>query len=259
MVTVIFASEPLTGGYVAEEWLADMADEATVDAVLDQGFAVLNRALAGAAGAAGRVVDAPVSADSPVTARIGFGDGDQVAAGRHLEAVEIDVRGGTAGPRRERQARVSPLARIAAILGDREPLFACEVLVPRVRADLDAGRDAAAALTIESAARATLIELEFSLEGPEHENDLDRLEQLLPDLARLTENALEPGPEPVGTGETPPGPADTEGEQPGLAGPGLAQPKPAGTGDERPDRRSRIEAALTVAERVLRRHRINSQ
>jgi hypothetical protein len=109
----------------------------------------------------------------------------------------------------------------AAILGAREKAAACEVLVPRIRLDLDTGNDAAARLVIESAVGATIGELEFALEDEGHEQDLDRLEQLLPALAEVSARAAQGGEEP---------------------------------GDVR-----LAEEALEVAERVIRRRRILEQ
>ncbi|MDQ2622488.1 MAG: hypothetical protein M3Y45_05550, partial [Actinomycetota bacterium] len=226
VVTVVLASEPLAGQSAAEAWLATTADDDVTQSLLEDALSTLDRALAAAAATTGRLPAEPAGVDLVVAARIGFGEGQQVYSGRFIEAVEIDARGGTASPRRERLERIIPLPRIAAILGGRESLLACEVMIPRVRADLDAGRVVPAALTIHEAARATLVELEFAVEGPEHEEDLDRLEEVLDDLAALPGDVLGPGePRP--------------GDDPGIA--------------------ARIESALRISERVIRRFRITAQ
>ncbi len=226
VVTVVLASQPLAGEAEAGAWLAAAEDDETTQALLEDAMTAFDRALAAAAATTGRPVGEPVGVDLVVTARIGFGEGEQVYSGRFLDAIEIDARGGTASPRRERLERIIPLPRIAAILGGRQSLLACEVMIPRIRADLDGGRLAPAALSIHEASRATLVELEFAVEGPDHEADLDRLEELLPDLAALPGEVL---------GAETPGP------------------------DEEAAIAARIETALAVSERVIRRFRITAQ
>ena len=142
-----------------------------------------------------------------------------MADGRYTEALEVDARGGMASPRRERLNRTRPLARIAAILGGKDHIKACELLIPRVRADLDAGRVMAAALAAETAIRATVVEMDGALDEPNHERDLDLLETMLADLTQMTD-ALLATPEVWA----------------GLA--------------------TSLEEPLVTAERVIRRHRI---
>jgi len=228
VVTVVLASDPLGDEREAESWLAGAGGDEATQALLEDALATLERALAAAAATTGRMLGEPPGVDQVVTARIGYGEGERVADGRYLDAIEVDARGGTASPRRERLERVVPLPRIAAILAGREPLLACELMVPRIRADLDAGRVVPAALSIHEAARAALVELEFTVDDPEHEADLDRLEALLPDLATL--------------------PAEVLGE---------GAPKPGAVGE--PAIAARVEAALKVAERLIRRFRVASQ
>src|SRR5690606_18499594 len=122
----------------------------------------------------------PTSVSSLLTARVGYGEGEQVASGRFLDALEVDARGGTGGVRRERAARTRPLARTAAILGGKEKPAGCELLLPRIRLDLAQGNGHAAAMTIRVAVEATIAELEFALDDEDHESDLDLLEELLP-------------------------------------------------------------------------------
>ena len=64
---------------------------------------------------------------------------------------------------------------MAAVLGGREQLDACETLLLRARADLDAGRDREAALQLRVGLEAILVELKGALSDPGHEVDLARL------------------------------------------------------------------------------------
>src|SRR5690606_19967229 len=124
--------------------------------LLDDAIATLDRARAADAATSGVPFGTPTDLNWLLAARIGYGDGDQVASGRYLDALEVDARGGTAGKRRERAARTGSLARTAAILGGREQADGCEVLIPRIRLDLETGNETAALLAIAPAAGATI-------------------------------------------------------------------------------------------------------
>lgn len=221
VVTVIRADHPFDSEAAAEDWFGRLDDSDYTGEILDDAIATLDRARAADAATSGLPFGTRTEVGSILTARVGYGEGERVASGRFLEALEVDARGGTASGRREKIARTGSLARTAAILGGRERSAACEVLVPRVRLDLDTGNDAAARLTIEAAAEATINELEFALDDPDHEDDLDRLEQLLPALAEVSGRAAKGEPDPGG-------------EQ-------------------------LVENALEIAERIIRRRRILEQ
>ncbi len=192
-VTVIRASVPFASEAAASDWLATATEDEATAELLGEALDTLDRALAAEAAATGRPYVGTVGLDDVIAARFGFGDGDRVSDGDYLEAFEIDARGGTARPRRERLGRTRPLARIAAIIGGREQAAACEFLIPRVRSDLDGGRVMSAALVIEVAVRATIVELDTVLDDPDHSADLDRLEQMLPGLTELTDSVLTEG------------------------------------------------------------------
>ncbi len=218
-VTVVLAHDPLGTESQAKEWLSRIEDDDFIQGLFDQALATLDRAFAAEAAATGRAYGESPLLNQILRAKIGFGDGDRVADGRFVDAFDVDARGGTASPRRERRNRTRPLARIAAILGEKDQAKACEFLVPRVRADLDAGRVLAAALAAETAIRATVVEMDPALEDPDHERDLDQLEAMLSDLTPMTDALL----------------ADPQ------VWAGLA---------------ASLEEPLLIAERIIRRHRI---
>jgi len=107
--------------------------------------------------------------------RIGYGSGDEVAAGRFTLAREVDVRGGRRG-RARREDELRPQERVAAVLGGREQIDACEPLLLRARADLDGGRPREAALQLRVGLEALLVELAGALVDPGHEEDMAALE-----------------------------------------------------------------------------------
>jgi hypothetical protein len=107
--------------------------------------------------------------------RIGYGSGDEVAAGRFTLAREVDVRGGRRG-RTRRDEELRPQERVAAVLGGRERIDACEPLVLRARADLNGGRLREAALQLRVGLEAMLAELPGALVDPGHDEDMAALE-----------------------------------------------------------------------------------
>lgn len=227
VATVIFAGSPMNPP-AASGWLREATSDPAVGELIREALAVLGRGTAAAEAVTGRVIGEPVAPRDLAGMRVGYGEGEQVYDGRFAEAFEIDPAGGGGDSRRSSTERIVPLARIAAILAGREPLHACEVLVPRVRVDFDADRLMPAALMVGEAVRATIAELEFALDSPDHEADLDRLEELLPDLLRL----------PVK-----------------LLGEGV----PAAGSTDRPEIAAEVRSALELAERVIRRYRISTQ
>jgi hypothetical protein len=149
--TVIPAA-PLEGHEAAREWLERADREAELAAAL----AVLERALHSHRVAAADPGVRSVGRAAALVARLGFGEGEEVAEGRWTEAVEL------AAPRPGRQrgeAALRPQERLAALLGGRDAALACEALVLRARADLDAGRPREAALQLRVALEAALAEL----------------------------------------------------------------------------------------------------
>ncbi len=91
-------------------------------------------------------------------ARVGHGSGNQVADGRFDSAIELPPPSPRSRIRRRADA-LAPDERVAAVLGRREDLLACEELVLRARADLEAERPREAALQARIALEAALAEL----------------------------------------------------------------------------------------------------
>jgi hypothetical protein len=156
--TVVDA-EPLDSADAAQAWLDELRrDRDAHQAAAEAAAAVLNRLLrahrAAAADPAARDV-APAGANA---VRIGYGSGDQVAEGRYEDAYDLppDDEGSKV---RRRAAALAPNERLAAILGGRDEVLACEELILRARADLDAGRPREAALQARIALEALLAEL----------------------------------------------------------------------------------------------------
>lgn len=175
-VTVARAEEPFDSSEEAESWLGDAtASEQATDAVVAAGAALLNRALHAHAGARGEATGPALLPEQASSVRIGHGSGKEVASGRFTLARKVDVRGGRSR-RQQREQDLQPQERIAAVLGGRERIDACETLLPRARADLDAGRTREAALQLRVGLEALLVELDDALADPGHEEDMAELQ-----------------------------------------------------------------------------------
>jgi len=190
-VTAIRAFAPLENEAEAERWL-DEASEArdTVEALLADATSLLNRALHANAAAAADPYSRELTPEGSVAARIGYGSGEQTAAGRFAAAREVDVRALGASRRRRRQEELRPQERVAAVLGGRERIDACETLLLRSRADLDAGRDREAALQLRVGLEALLEELRGALADPSHEEDIATLTARRPEAGEAANAAL---------------------------------------------------------------------
>lgn len=173
--TAIRAFEPFASAAEAAAWLADATgDEEGTEAIVVEAASLVNRALHAQAVAVADPRGREISAAEALAVRIGVGSGEEVAAGRFAEAREVDARGGARG-RRQRERELRPQERVAAVLGGRDRLDACETLLLRARADLDAGRLREAALQLRIGLEALLTELAGALADPGHEEDMSEL------------------------------------------------------------------------------------
>jgi hypothetical protein len=176
-ITIVRAQEPFESGADAERWLAEaVASEDSIEAAVADGIGLLNRALHAHAAASADPLWSELNAERAVAVRIGHGSGKEVAAGRFSTAREVDARTASGSRRRQRDEELRPQERLAAVLGGRERLDACETLILRARADLDAGRRREAALQLRVALEALLVELDGALADPGHEQDMAELE-----------------------------------------------------------------------------------
>jgi hypothetical protein len=175
-VTAVRAQKPFESAADAQRWQEEtLADEDSIEAAIAEALSLLNRALHARTIASADPLGAELSAAHAVVARIGHGNGKEVASGRFTEASALDPRSAVGSRRRQREEELRPQERLAAILGARERADACETLLLRARADLDAGRHREAALQLRVALEALLIELDGALAGAEHEEDMGEL------------------------------------------------------------------------------------
>jgi hypothetical protein len=217
--TAIRAFEPFDGPEEAAAWLAGATvDEASIDAVVATGIALVNEALHAQAMAAADPLPVAVAPERALAVRLGYGSGEQTAEGTYSEARDVDVRAIAGSPRRRRQEDLRPQERVAALLRGRDRAKACETLLLRARADLDAGRRREAALQLRVGIEALLVELPDALADDGHRGDIEALVERLPMIEAAAGQAL----------------AD----------------------DLAPEAETSVIEALEIAERVLRRRRI---
>jgi len=198
----------------ARAWLADLDAERDVAGALT----VLNRVLHAQRIATADPYAREVSAAQATTIRAGWGEGEQVAEGRWLHAVELPagaISGRSAGARRaigHRSAALRPHERLARLLGARDRPLLCEELALRTRLDLEQGRVAHAALELDRAYSAALIELAQERHGdlPLRVAELGSLSEGVSQAARA---ALPDTPAAAGTPPKPPAPPQEPDEQ----------------------------------------------
>lgn len=155
----------------ATAWLSGM-DRGARTQVLAGALAVLNQTLRAQRVITGDASVRDVSRDQALISRLGYGRGDEVADGRWSEAVEVPP---DRGRRQRRVAALRPQERLAAVLGGRDHVLACEELTLRARSDLDAGREREAALQLRVALESGIAELD----GLDHPPDMpQRVAQL---------------------------------------------------------------------------------
>ncbi len=180
----------------ARAWLAQLDAEREAHATA----ATLNRLLF-----AHRIATADphvreLSPSQALATRAGWGEGEQVAYGQWSHAREL--RFSEHRTRGRRSASLRPQERFAALLGAREAALLCEELTLRARLDLDQGRLVHAALELEQAYGAALLELPAE-DRPNLAGRIAELEQLRPGVIAAARAAL---------GESDPTPAEPDGQ-----------------------------------------------
>jgi hypothetical protein len=148
--TIIAAAEPFEDASAAARWLA-----AAGEAELAAHLRVLERTLHAFRLATTDPYSEPLARERLLVARVGFGEGEQVAHGRWSEARELLP----APASRRRSKLLEPQSRLAGVLGGHVQVLMSEELTLRARRDLDAGRERQAALQLRIAVDAASSEL----------------------------------------------------------------------------------------------------
>ncbi len=184
-LTVISAT-PLDAGSAAERWLVELASDGdALEEEVEGGLATVNRALHAHAVGTHDPSLSQIGRADPLAVRVGYGTGEELADGRWTRAVDAP-----APERRARRAEaLRPAERVASVLGGHERPDACETLLLRARADLDAGRDREAALQLQVGLDALLAEVGPEA-GPDQGDDLADLEDRRAAVGTIADAAL---------------------------------------------------------------------
>ena len=175
-VTAVRAFAPFENEEDAAHWLDEATEAAdTADILVADGIALLNRALHAHAIAAADPRGLQLAPERAVAVRLGYGEGEEVADSRFTTAREVDVWASGATRRRRREEDLRPQERVAAVLGGREQVPVCEILLLRARADLDAGREREAALQLRVGLEALLAEMKGGKSDSGHDEDMATL------------------------------------------------------------------------------------
>lgn len=189
--TAVRAFAPFESEDEAERWLDEATEaEETADVLVAEGIALLNRALHIHAVAGADPHGHELTPERAVAVRIGYGDGAAVADSRFSAAREVDVWASGASRRRRRQEDLRPQERVAAVLAGRERLDACETLLLRARADLNAGRDREATLQLRVGLEALLAEMKGAIADLEHDEDMGLLNSRRAEVGEAANTAL---------------------------------------------------------------------
>ena len=190
--TLVRANAPFAAVAEAEAWLEEATvSEETIDDLLADAVAVLNRALHAQAVASGDPNVQTLTPERAAAARLGYGSGEEVADSGFSAAREVDPRASGAPARMHRDRQLRPQERLAAVLGERQRLDACETLLLRTRGDLEAGRDREAALQLRVGLEALLVELRGALADPDHDEDMAKIEAGRHDAGEIANAALQ--------------------------------------------------------------------
>jgi hypothetical protein len=191
--TAIRAFSPFADEEAAGRWLEEACEaEDTVAVLIDEAIGLLNRALhAQAVTAADPHSRVELSAEGAERVLVGYGSGEETADGRFTDAREVDLTPRTASRRRRREEELRPQERVAAVLRGREQADACETLLLRARADLDAGRKREAALQLRPGLEALLVELDGAVADPGHAEDMAALGERKNEVGAAANAALQ--------------------------------------------------------------------
>ena len=179
-------AEPFADDAAASKWLkAVRRDRGALATELEAGVAILNGMLRAHRAVVADPFVREVRAEHASARRVGYGEGVAIAGGRLDASVDLPP---SDEARRGRRERMSPQERLAATLGGRAHVLACEELVLRARLDLGAGRGREAALQARIALETLLAELGSD---PALERDRAELEAGRAGLAAAANAALD--------------------------------------------------------------------
>ncbi|MEA2168393.1 MAG: hypothetical protein QOF76_1693 [Solirubrobacteraceae bacterium] len=176
----------------AKAWLDSLDDEASQEAI-ESAVGVLNNAIRVHRAASTDVTVREVSPETALTLRAGYGVGEEVAEGAWTSARDLNWSGKRRNRRQRRIDTLRPQERLAAVLGGRDAVLACEEMALRARLDVDAERFREAALQTHLAVEAAVAEFKAYVDMDSVARRRDDLEAARSIAAGAANEALEGG------------------------------------------------------------------
>jgi hypothetical protein len=174
----------------ASQWLGEVAkDGPAAQAQVETALRLINFAISAQRAGAQNPYVHELEAARAVAIRVGFGVGDEVADGNWTDAREIQLPAESD----RRAGLLQAQERVAAVLGGRDEVLACENLVLRARLDLEEGRRREAALQLRVGLEALLRELADD-PGAGVQEDLAVLEGRRDEVVEAANGALRGNP-----------------------------------------------------------------
>ena len=170
----------------ASRWLDEVAgDGEAAKTQVETALRLINFAISAQRAGAQNPYVHELEAARAVAIRVGFGVGDEVADGNWTDAREIQLPAES-----DRRAEIlEAQERVAAVLGGRDEVLACENLVLRARLDLEQGRPREAALQLRVGLETLLRELADD-PGAGVQEDLAVLEDRRDEVVEAANGAL---------------------------------------------------------------------
>lgn len=191
-VTVVKATRMLDAFADSEAFLARLrARPERAQAWIDDGLAILNRAIGAHRICAADPFAVGVTHQDARVARVGYGTGELVFEGMWEKAIEVPA---ARAPRLRREQRLLPQGTLAAMLADNAPMLEGEELVLRVALDIDQGRLRAAAVGLSAAVPLVLSELDGYKLDAATERRIEALSGACEDIEALADRARAPAP-----------------------------------------------------------------
>jgi hypothetical protein len=156
LATFVRGTEPMDNAQALAFVRRAAESEELQEALVTDGLTVLNRAIAAYRAGARDPYVTEVARRDARRVRVGCGTSEQVADGRWEEAITLPPE---LAPKPSREERLAPSEVTASVLSGRGAVFEAETVLLRAYADLDHGRDRAAALQVRAAIHLLEIEL----------------------------------------------------------------------------------------------------
>jgi hypothetical protein len=188
VATIVIGTRALDGLDDSDAFIAALRDAPDeLEQWVDDGFAILNRAIAAYRLCAADPFIVGVTRQDARAVRVGYGVGSLAYHGAWEKAIEVPP---PPAPRVKREVRLIPQQGLAAVLSTGARLLESEELVLRAALDAEQGRERAAAVGLRTGYELLRAELADEVLGTSARRKADAAEASAPELAGLASRAL---------------------------------------------------------------------